>query len=231
VTTTPDPDAQAALDRLRAETARHGYPPGAADVLARYVEAVLAESEKVNLTGSRTLADALDVLATDAVAVAAAWDPARSPPRVAVDLGTGNGLPGAAVAVRWPSCVAVLVERRAKKARAVERCLAAAGVRNAVLVACDGRELLRHRPDLARGADLVTVRAVGDLAPTTKEAAPWVAPGGRVVHWKPAALDPAEREAGVLAARAAGLRPLADVEFSPGGRSGERRLVVYERPR
>ena len=231
MTTTTDPDAQAALDRLRAATVLHGFPEGGADVLARFVGAVLAENERVNLTGSKTLADAIDVLATDAVPVAAAWDPARSPPRVAIDLGTGNGLPGAAVAVRWPSCVVVLVERRAKKARAVDRCLAAAGVRNAVLVACDGRELLRHRPDLARGADLVTVRAVGELAPTTKEASPWVAPGGRVVHWKPAALEPAEREAGLVAARTAGLRPLPDVEFSPGGRSGERRLVLYERPR
>lgn len=227
----PTPDAEAAVARLSEAAERHAYPSGAADVLVRYVEAVLAENERVNLTGSRTLADALDVLALDAVPVAAAWDPSRSPPRIAVDLGTGNGLPGAAVALRWPSCLAVLVERRAKKARAVERCLAAAGVRNAVLVACDGRELLRHRPELRRGADLVTVRAVGDVAPTTKEAAPWVAPGGRIVHWKPAAMDPAEREAGLAAARAAGLAPLPDVEFAVGERAGGRRLVVFERPR
>jgi 16S rRNA G527 N7-methylase RsmG len=223
--------ADAAIARLREATARHGYPEGSADVLVRYVRAVLEESERVNLTGSRTLADALEVLALDALPVAAAWDGGRPPPRLSVDLGTGNGLPGAAVALRWPSCRTVLVERRAKKARAVERCLAAAGVRNAAVVACDGRELLRHRPDLRAATDLVTVRAVGDLAPTTKEAAPWVAPGGRVVHWKPAALDPAERSEGVVAARAAGLVPLPDVEFAVGERAGGRRLVVFERPR
>jgi 16S rRNA (guanine527-N7)-methyltransferase len=201
--------------------------------LVRYVEAVLAENERVNLTGAKTLDDALDVLAVDSLPVADAWGASRPPPRVAprlaVDLGTGNGLPGVAVALAWPTARVVLVERREKKAAAVARCLVAAGIENAEVLACDGREVVHRRPDLREAVDLVTVRAVGDLAPTTAEAAPWLARAGRIVHWKPGDLDPAERAGGDAAARRLGLRVVPDVEYAL--RSGaRRRLVTYERP-
>jgi 16S rRNA G527 N7-methylase RsmG len=77
----------------------------------------------------------------------------------------------------------------------------------------------------------VTVRAVGDLAPTTKEAAPWLAARGRIVHWKPGALADAERVAGRQAAVALGLVEIADVEFAISGGASKRRLVTYERAR
>jgi hypothetical protein len=71
---------------------------------------------------------------------------------------------------------------------------------------------------------------VADLAPTTKEAAPWLAPGGRIVHWKASGLDPAERAAGLSLAKGHGLRAVEDLEFHVPGAKLPRRLVVYERP-
>ncbi len=231
---TPDPAApdlpDPAVARLLAAAERYGFPLGAVPALVRYVEAVLAESAHVNLTGAKTLEAALDILALDALPVCAAWPRGAPPPRRAVDLGTGNGLPGVVVALAWPTCETVLVDRTAKKAAAVARCIAAVGLRNVEVLACDGREVLFRRPSLARAVDLVTVRAVADLAPTTKEAAPWLAPGGRIVHWKAFGLDPAERAAGLSLARGHGLRPLDDLEFRVPGAEAPRRLVVYERP-
>ena len=215
--------------RLEAESLRRGYALTAAHALVRYVEAVLDENQRVNLTGAKSLDDALDVLALDAVPVGEAWGADR-PPRTAVDLGTGNGLPGVAVALRWPACRVTLVERREKKAKAVERCLAAAGIPGIDVVACDGRDLLRERPALRGSTDLVVVRAVGELAPTTRESAPWLAPGGILVHWKSEALDALERAAGLEAARSAGLVALPDLEFRVGERTTGRRLVRYQRP-
>jgi 16S rRNA G527 N7-methylase RsmG len=215
--------------RLLAAADSFGWPHAGADALLRYVAAVWEENRRVNLTGAASLDAALDVLAIDALPVVRAWDVSRGPPRAAIDLGTGNGLPGVAVALAWPACRTLLVERRAKKAHAVARCLAAAGVPNAEVLACDGRELLRLRPDLRARVDLVTVRAVGDLAPTTKEAAPWLAPRGRLVHWKPAPLDEAERAAGDAAAKKGGLVPLEDVVFRVPGATADRRLVIYQR--
>jgi len=76
----------------------------------------------------------------------------------------------------------------------------------------------------------VTVRAVSDLAPATKVAEPWLAPGGRVVHWKPGGLAEGERAAGLAAAQGLGLLALDEVEFRLPGTKAPRRLVVYERP-
>ena len=223
-----------ATERLRGAARAFAFPEAAVATLVRYVEAVLAENEHVNLTGAKTLDAALDVLALDSLPVVSAWPSddvrGRGAPRAAVDLGTGNGLPGVAVALAWPTCRVVLVERRAKKADAVLRCLAATGIGNAETIDCDGRELLARRPALRSAVDLVTVRAVGDLAPTTKEAAPWLAPGGRIVHWKPGNLDPAERAAGRRAAESLGLVEIPDVEFRIGDAASSRRLVIYEKP-
>jgi 16S rRNA G527 N7-methylase RsmG len=230
----PDED-RLALARLESAARDAGRPDFPLDALARYVRAVLHENASINLTGAGTFPAALDVLAADSLPVVRAWAGKAGPPRVAVDLGTGNGLPGVAVALAWPSCRTVLVDRRAKKAAAVARCVAAAGVANAEVVACDGRELLRAVPELARRVDLVVARAVGEIAPVTKEAAPWLAPGGRIVHWKPGGLDGiqedgrAERAAGAKTAAGLGLVSLPDVEFRVPGAAAPRRLVVFER--
>lgn len=221
-------DAGPAIERLQREGELHGFTKDALATLVRYVEAVLAENERINLTGAKSLGAALDTLALDALPVARALEEGASP-AVCVDLGTGNGLPGVVAALRWPKSRVVLVERRAKKAQAVERCLAAVAVPHAVVVACDGRELVRARPDLAKRVDLVMVRAVGEIAPTTKEAAPWLARGGRIVHWKPGALSAEEREAGLRAAATLKLTPLPDVEFAFGEPGAPRRLVRFER--
>ena len=60
--------------------------------------------------------------------------------------------------------------------------------------------------------------------------APWLAPGGRVVHWKPGGLAEDERAAGLAAAQGLGLLAVNDVEFRLPGAKAPRRLVVYERP-
>ena len=219
-----------AAARLAAAATEFAYPADHLDVLLRYVEAVLAENEHVNLTGAKTLEAALSVLAIDSLPIASAGRRRGGAPRVAVDLGTGNGLPGVAVALAFPACRVLLVERRAKKADAVARCLAAAGVTNAETLAADGRELLKLRPELRLGVDLVTVRAVGDLAPTTREAASWIARGGRIVHWKSGALSAQERAEGLVTAKGLGLVEVADVAFRVPGTESDRRLVIYERP-
>jgi 16S rRNA (guanine527-N7)-methyltransferase len=224
-----DEEDRLAFARLEAAARDAGWPTDSLDALARYVRAVVAENASINLTGAGTFPAALDVLAADSLPVARAWAGKAASPRTAVDLGTGNGLPGVAVALAWPTCRVLLVDRRAKKAAAVARCVAAAGVGNAEALAADGRDLLRLRPALARAVDLVVARAVGEIAPVTKEAAPWLAPGGRIVHWKPFALDAAERAAGERAAAGAGLAPLEDVEFRVPGAAAPRRLVVFER--
>jgi 16S rRNA (guanine527-N7)-methyltransferase len=221
---------ETALTRLKAVARLRGYPDDDVSVrrLLAYLVALCEFKPSLNLTAARSLEEAAEVLAVTALVVVRAWD-GPTPPRRAVDLGSGNGFPGVAVAVAWPDCRVLLVERRAKKARAIESCLRTAGIRNAEPVACDGRELLREVPDVAGRVDLVTARAVGTLEEVTRIAAPWLAPGGRIVHWKGESLDEAERAAGRAAALAAGLSPPLEIAFGPPP-PGPARLVIVERP-
>ena len=215
------------LERL-AETAKSRLFPADEATLRRlvgYLEAVLEANRSVNLTGARDLDRAVDVLALSALAVTCAVDAA---PRRVVDLGTGNGLPGVAAALAWPDAEVLLVERRGRKASAVRACVEAVELSNVQVVTCDGRELLRERPAVKEATDLVTVRAVGPLDEAVRMAAPWLAPGGRIAHWKGRSLSDEETRAGTAAARGATLRVLPPLAFEDDAGPGH--LVLYERP-
>ena len=215
------------LERLAETATSRSFPADEATLrrLIGYLEAVLEANRSVNLTGAKDLERAVDVLALSALAVTRAVD---TPPRRVVDLGTGNGLPGVAAALAWPDAEVLLVERRGRKARAVASCAEAVGLANVEVVICDGRELLRERPVVSAATDLVTVRAVGTLEQAVRMAAPWLAPGGRIAHWKGRSLPDEEIRAGHAAARRADLDVLPTLGFEDD--AGPRRLVLYERP-
>jgi 16S rRNA (guanine527-N7)-methyltransferase len=231
VTAAAPQDARAeALRRLRTAAAESGGPleGGVLERVVAYLEKVLREGRDLNLTAARTLAEAVDVLALSSLAVRAAWPADRDPPRRVVDLGTGNGFPGVVAALLWPGARVLLVERRAKKATAVAACCAAVGIGNAEAVPCDGRDLLRERPEVRAGVDLATARAVGTLEETIRIAAPWLAPGGVIAQWKGANLSAEESAAGERAARGAGLGGLVERRFPVP--PGPARLVLCSRP-
>jgi 16S rRNA G527 N7-methylase RsmG len=74
----------------------------------------------------------------------------------------------------------------------------------------------------------VLARGVGTLEEVTRIAGSWLAQGGRLVQWKQADLEPAERRAGEAVARKMGLTAQHDLVFDPP-RPGPGRLVVYRR--
>jgi 16S rRNA (guanine527-N7)-methyltransferase len=197
----------------------------AAERLAAYADALLALNRKINLTAARDPTQMLEVLLLPSLGVQVTWPPERAAPSRIVDLGSGNGFPGVAAAVLWPRAEVLLVERRKKKARAIGSCLAQAGIGNARALGCDAREIRQRRPDVLGAVDLVTLRAVGPLAETTALAAPLLAPGGRVVHWKGENLQPDEREAGAVAARTLGL----SVEQAVPQPDGRGVFLIYAR--
>ncbi len=194
-----------------------------ATVLRDYAAGVIAAP--VNLTAARTIVEAVDILVLPSLPLPLVW-PHDDPPRVVLDIGSGNGFPGVVGAVVWPSARVVLVERRGKKARAIDACLGATGIANAEALGIDAREVKHDHGDLLGACDVVTARAVGPLDVVTKIAAPLLAPGGRVAHWKGDALHEAEEEAGREVARSRGLTVPAALQL---GR-GPSRIVIYERP-
>ncbi len=96
-----------------------------------------------------------------------------------VDVGTGAGFPGLALAIANPQRHVTLIESVGKKARYVEQTIARLGLRNATVV--NGRAE-SYRP--AQLFDTVTARALASLADVVAFAGHLCAPGGRLLAMK-----------------------------------------------
>ncbi len=212
------------LDVLLSLDAPRRPSPDEAARLVRYA-ARLVEHPRPNLTAARTVASIIEVLIVPSLVVGEAWPRGRPAPRVVLDIGSGNGFPGLAAAALWPGALVHLVERRQRKAAALAEHVAACGYGERVRVhAADSRDLLAHEPGMRAVADLVVLRAVGPLSECNRLAVPFLAGGGRVVHWKGPGISRHE-----IAEGRRGAGPLGLEECPPLPGVGTRSLWVYER--
>jgi 16S rRNA (guanine527-N7)-methyltransferase len=97
-----------------------------------------------------------------------------------VDIGSGAGFPGLALAVALPDARVSLVESQGRKCEFLERACAAASVGNASIVA--GR-IEEWREGIARN-DVVLARALAPQPVVLVYAAPLLSPGGLLVDWR-----------------------------------------------
>jgi 16S rRNA (guanine527-N7)-methyltransferase len=109
----------------------------------------------------------------DSLRAAAAVEPSD---RVALDLGSGAGLPGVVVAIARPHLWVGLVEPRARRAAFLELAVERLGLPNAAV-------LPRRIQDLDLMADLCFARALAPAAQAWRLAAPNLRPGGRLVYF------------------------------------------------
>jgi 16S rRNA (guanine527-N7)-methyltransferase len=70
----------------------------------------------------------------------------RTPPKTAIDVGSGGGFPGIPLAVAWPTTQVTLLESRERKAGFLERAVRELGLRNARVV-CARLESLDARTE------------------------------------------------------------------------------------
>jgi 16S rRNA (guanine527-N7)-methyltransferase len=142
------------------------------------------------------LADSLVALELEAVRQA----------RLALDLGSGPGMPGLPLAVALPEASFVLLESSVRKCAFLERTAAACEIANVEVVhsRAESYEVGRDRHDL------VTARAVARLDVTAEYAAPLLQLGGTLVAWggrrSSDAEAAAERAANALGLAGAGVR-------------------------
>ena len=66
----------------------------------------------------------------DSLAVCRGWE---EPPASVVDVGSGAGLPGIPLAIVWPGCQVVLLERSGRRARLLRRAIRVLGLENALV--------------------------------------------------------------------------------------------------
>jgi 16S rRNA (guanine527-N7)-methyltransferase len=201
---------------------RYGLPAAATEALGELLDALAAEPDPPTTIRAPEhavdahLADSLSGLEIAALAEA----------DTVVDLGSGAGFPGLALAAARPAARFDLLEAVRRKCETIERLRTAAGIENARAVARRAEDWAREEGAEAYAA--ATARAVAPLAVLCEYAAPLLRPGGALVCWK-GARDPSEEAAGARAAAEVGLRPLEVRAVVPFEDARHRHLHVFEK--
>ena len=194
--------------------------PTQAERVLAYLDAMLAINEHINLTAVRDREQAVVLHVLDSLALAKT----ELAPLRALDIGTGNGFPGVAIATLYPGADVMLIDRTGKKVRAVGSCLVTAGLDTVEVVQLDAAQAPTLQRELRHAFDLVTARAVGKPAELAQLAEPLTRPGGHLVLWLDAEADAPERLRGFRRVR------LIDYEL-PQPAARRRRLGVWRRGR
>jgi 16S rRNA (guanine527-N7)-methyltransferase len=183
-----EPDETAALVEQARQLGAE-LPPERAAVLLRYLDAMLLLNEQINLTAVRDRAAAIGLHVQDSLAFALTG----LHPQHVLDLGTGNGFPGVAIAALHPGASVVLMDRTGKKVRAIGSCLVTAHLDGVETLHLDAAQAPSLRRDLRHAFDVVVARAVGRPAEVELLAEPLLRPGGNLVLWLEADAEVPER--------------------------------------
>lgn len=206
-----------AIDALAELAARFRLPSGAEAALARLLSLLAFDPaaptavRDIERVIDDHIADSLVALDLEAVRLAG----------YAADIGSGAGLPGLPLAVALPETHFVLLESNRRKAAFLAAASAECGLRNV--------EVVPERAETWRAGmgsrDLVTARAVADLAVLAEYAAPLLRVGGAMVAWR-GAPDLRVEAQGESAAGELGLEVLPPIKVSPYPQARQRHLHV-----
>ncbi len=116
--------------------------------------------------------------------------PRCAPPRAVVDLGSGAGVPGLVLALRWPATSFLLVEAQRRRAMFLVRAAQALGLGTRVVVVAQRAEILGQEPGRRGAFDLVTARSFARPAVVAECAAPFLELGGLLVVAEPPSSKP-----------------------------------------
>lgn len=97
-----------------------------------------------------------------------------------LDLGSGAGVPGLALATAWPGCQAVLLDASKRRVAWLQETTRALGLVDRVSAVAARAEDAGRDPELRERFDLVVARAFGPPAATAECGAAFVKVGGRL---------------------------------------------------
>jgi 16S rRNA (guanine527-N7)-methyltransferase len=135
-----------------------------------------------------------------------------------VDIGSGGGFPGLAIAIARPRSRVLLVEAIHKKATFLEEAARALGLGNVEVAADRAEDAARKRRD---SFDRAALRAVGTVSLCLEYALPFVRPGGEAVLYRG---SEEEESAARVAPLLGGGEPRVREHTLP---SGERRRIIF----
>lgn len=206
-----------ATEALAGLAARFGLPPGAEGPLECLVGILAFDSSAP--TAVREVERVIDDHIADSL-VALELEVVQSATN-AIDIGSGAGLPGFPLAIALPKTHFVLLESNRRKAAFLVEAATECRLGNVEVVA--------QRAEAWRAGmgshDLVTARAVADLAVLAEYAAPLLRVGGSMVAWRGARDAQAESQA-EAAGRELGLGVRPPIKVSPYAGARQRHLHV-----
>ena len=166
------------------------------DRLMTYLNLLLQWRRHLNLTGLREAEQLIDVLIVESLDFLQG-DVLPRPARV-LDLGTGAGVPGVALAVCEPRLQLTFLDRSQKKMTFLRRVAAYLDLRDSHFETASAQEFARRLAPEA-GFDAVVSRGVGTIAHLLSLAAPLLRPGGVLVLRKPSDTSELQEAESVLA--------------------------------
>jgi 16S rRNA (guanine527-N7)-methyltransferase len=108
-----------------------------------------------------------------------------APPSHALDLGSGAGLPGLVLALRWPASTWVLLDSSRRRVAFLERAVQRLGLSSRVAPLWGRAETVGRTPEHRGRYDLVTARSFASPAVTAECGAPLLAVGGLLIVAEP----------------------------------------------
>jgi 16S rRNA (guanine527-N7)-methyltransferase len=147
---------------------------------AHDLELVLSDARRLGFLGPGPVNDQI----ARSLAFAAVLGDA--PVGLAVDLGSGGGLPGLVLAVLWPESQWLLVDSNGRRAGWLQDAVDQLGISVRTEVRCERAELT-GRSAGRQSAALVTARGFGPPSPTAECAAPLLRIGGHLLATDPPA--------------------------------------------
>jgi len=142
------------------------------------VRALLEQARGAGFLGPGSLGDHV----TSATAFLLA---AGEPPRRALDLGSGGGVPGLLLAEAWTETTMVLLDRSSRRASFLRRAVLELGWAERVVVVQADAETAGRDDALRTTMDVVTARSFGPPPVVAECGAPFLRPGGRLLVAEP----------------------------------------------
>lgn len=167
---------------------------------ARYSAELRAWNARVNLTSITDEHEIVTRHFLDSLRCALSWGEA---PSSLIDIGSGAGFPGLPLKILRPELRVALVESVGKKAAFLRHIVAALDLHDVTVVAARA-EVVGRDPQHREQYDVVTARAVAELATLAEYCLPLCRVGGRVLAPKGSDIDDEIARARVAIARLGG---------------------------
>lgn len=130
------------------------------DILLSYAELIYHENLKYNLTGHKTITEIIQNLISGSLKPVIELNVPRG--TFFADLGSGSGIPGIPLAVKYPNVSGVLFDSNRKKTDFIEKAKNVLGINNITTV-CMRVEEAGRTPEFRERFDLVVTRAMSDI--------------------------------------------------------------------